>query len=105
MLHSPPFTAKSLKENIHLIPLSLSLLDLVLEYECGRVFPAGFGPGSPSKYAANWLSSRFSRSIETRRWYGWLRIVFTRCAFSELQLGALREVVARERQGALSWKA
>ena len=45
-------------------------------YECGRVFPAGVGPGSPSRDSVNWLSMRFSRSVETRRQYGWLRIVF-----------------------------
>ena len=32
-------------------------------------------------------------------------MVFTRCASSEVQFGALREVLARERQGALSPKA
>ena len=45
-------------------------------YECGRVFPAGVGPGSPSIDAAYWLPSRFGLSVETRRRYGWLRIVF-----------------------------
>ena len=50
--------------------------NLVSGYECGRVFPAGVGPGSPSKDAANLLSSRFSLSVETRRRYGWLRMVF-----------------------------
>ena len=36
----------------------------------------------------------------------WMRMVFTRCACSsELQFGALREVVSRERQWALSRKA
>ena len=44
-------------------------------YECGRVFPVGVGPGSPSRDAANWLPSRFGRSVETRRQYGWLRMV------------------------------
>ena len=44
--------------------------------ECGRVFPAGVGPGSPSIDAANWLPSRFSLSVETRRRYGWLRMGF-----------------------------
>ena len=34
------------------------------------------GPDSPSRDAANWLSSRFSRSVETRRRYGWLRMEF-----------------------------
>ena len=32
-------------------------------YECGRVFPAGVGPGSPSRDAANWLPSRFGLSV------------------------------------------
>ena len=36
----------------------------------------GVGPGSPSRDAANWLSSRFSLWVETRRRYGWLRMVF-----------------------------
>ena len=50
------------------------------------------GPGSPSaRYAANWLPSRFSLSVETRRRYGWLRMVFQVRTTSELQLGALRE--------------
>ena len=48
---------------------ALSLRNLVLGYECGRVFPAGVGPGSLSRDAADWLSSRFSRSVETRRRY------------------------------------
>ena len=34
---------------------ALSLRNLVSGYECGRVFPAGVGPGSPSRDAANWL--------------------------------------------------
>ena len=55
---------------------SLSLRNLVSGYECGRVFPAGAGPGSPSKDAANWLPSRFGLSVETRRRYGWLRMAF-----------------------------
>ena len=35
------------------VPLSraLSLRNLVPGYECGRVFPAGVGPGSPSRDA------------------------------------------------------
>ena len=56
---------------------ALSLRNLVSGYECGRVFPAGVGPGSPSRDAANWLLSRFGLSIETRRQYGWLRMVFS----------------------------
>ena len=55
---------------------ALSLRNLVSGYECGRVFPAGVGPGSPSRDAANWLPLRFSLSVETRRRYGWLRMVF-----------------------------
>ena len=53
---------------------ALSLRNLFSRYECERVFPAGVGPGSPSRDAANWLPSRFSLSVETRRRYGWLRI-------------------------------
>ena len=55
---------------------ALSLRNMVSGSECGRVFPAGVGPGSPSRDAANWLPSRFSLSVETRRRYGWLRMVF-----------------------------
>ena len=56
-------------------PRTLSLRNLVLGYECGRVFPAGVELSSPSRDAANWLSSRLSRSVETRRrCYDWLRI-------------------------------
>ena len=54
-----------------------SLQNLVSGYECGRVFPAVVGPGSPSRDAANWLLSRFGLSVETRRQYGWLRMVFS----------------------------
>ena len=36
----------------------------------------GVGPGSSSSDAANWLPSRFSLSVEKRRRYGWLRMVF-----------------------------
>ena len=60
-----------------LVPRALSLRNLVSGYECERVFPAGVGPGSPSRDAAYWLPSRFSSlSVETRRRYGWLRMVF-----------------------------
>ena len=65
---------------------------LVSGNECGRVFPAGVGPGSPSRDAANWLPSRFSLSVETRRRYGWLRMmVFPGARLPEPQFGALRE--------------
>ena len=77
---------------------------MVLGYECGRVFPAGVGLDSLSRDAINWLSLGFSRSVETRRWFGWLRMVSLRCAVSELKNSALREVVALKRQVALSWK-
>ena len=56
---------------------ALSLRNLVSGYECGRVFPAGVGPGSPSRDAANWLPTRSDLSVETRRQYGWLRMVFS----------------------------
>ena len=55
--------------------MPLSLRNQVSGYECGRVFPAGVGLGSPPRDAASWLPSRFSLSVETRRRYGWLRIV------------------------------
>ena len=55
---------------------ALSLRNLVSGYDSGRVFPAAVGPGSPSKDASNWLPSRFSLSVETRRRYGGLRMVF-----------------------------
>ena len=32
---------------------SLSLRILVLGYECGRIFPAGVGPDSPTRDTAN----------------------------------------------------
>ena len=54
---------------------ALYLRNLVSGYECGRVFPAGVGPGSPSRDAANRLPLRFGLSAETRRRYGWLRMV------------------------------
>ena len=56
---------------------ALSLRSLVSGYECGRVFLAGVGPGSPSRDAPNWLLSRFGLPVETRRQYGWLRMVFS----------------------------
>ena len=86
---------------------TLSLRNLVSGYECGRVFPAGVGPGSPSRDAANWLPSRFSLSVETRRRYGWLRMVFPgRCApLPSPNLVSFGRVAARERQGALSRRA
>ena len=55
---------------------ALSLRNLVLGYECERVFSAGVGLGSPSTDTANCLSLRLGRSVETRRRYGWLRMVF-----------------------------
>ena len=36
----------------------------------------GVGPGAPSRDASNWLPSQFSLSVETRRRYGWLKMVF-----------------------------
>ena len=63
-------------EHIYVYTRALSLRNLVSGYECGRVFPASVGPGSPSRDAINWLPSRFGLLVETRRRYGWLRIVF-----------------------------
>ena len=70
---------------------SLNLSNLISRYECGRVFPAGVGPGSPSKDVVNWRPSRFCLSVEAQQWYGWLRMVFPGVRLFELQFGALRE--------------
>ena len=59
-----------------IIARALSLRNLASGYECERVFPVGVEPGSPLRDATNWLPSRFSLSVETRRRYGWLGMVF-----------------------------
>ena len=83
--------------------LPLFLRNLVSGYERGRVFPAGVGPGSPSRDAANWLPSRFSLSVKTRRRYGWLRMVFPGVRLFRTPIWCPSGgVAARERQGALS---
>ena len=56
---------------------ALYLRNLVSGYEYGRALLAGVEPGSPSRDAANWLPSRFDLSVETRRQYGWLRMMFS----------------------------
>ena len=61
---------------VYCISRALSLRNPVSGYERGRVFPGGVGPGSLSRDAANWLSSRLSRSVKMRQRYGWLRMVF-----------------------------
>ena len=71
---------------------ALSLRNLVSGYECGRVFPAGVGPGSLSRDAVNWLPSRFSLSVETRRRFGWLRMmVFPGAHLFRAPIWCLRE--------------
>ena len=82
---------------IFIFPPELSLYHtraLSLRNMVSGIFPAGVGSGSPSRDAANWLPSRLSLSVETRRRYGWLRASWCSQvrAFSELQFGALREV-------------
>ena len=92
----------------HLYSRARSLRNLLVSgNECGRVFPAGVGPGSPSRDAANWLPSRFSLSVETRRRYGWLRMMVFPGArlFPSPNLVPFGRVAARERQGALSRRA
>ena len=85
---------------------SPSLRNLISGDKCGRVFPAGVGPGSPSRDAANWPPSRFSRSVGTRRRYGCLRTVFPSARLFRAPIWcSLGGVVARERQGALSRRA
>ena len=85
----------------------VSFFEVLCPNECGRVFPAGVGPGSPSRDAANWLPSRFSLSVETRRRYGWLRMMVFPGArlFPSPNLVPFGRVAARERQGALSRRA
>ena len=34
-----------------------------LGYECGKVFPAGVGPDSPSRDVATWLSSQLAGGL------------------------------------------
>ena len=92
-------------QDVYIVPSLRNLL--VSGNECGRVFPAGVGPGSPSRDAANWLPSRFSLSVETRRRYGWLRMMVFPGArlFPSPNLVPFGRVAARERQGALSRRA
>ena len=80
--------------------------NLVWRCKSGRVFPAGVELDSPSSDAIHRLSTLFSLSVETRRRIDGLRMVFTRCASSELRFCAIREEVARGGQETLmSWKA
>ena len=74
-----------------------SLRNLVSGYECGKVFPASVGPGSPSRDTANWLPSPLSRSAETWRRYGWLRMVFPGVRLFRAPIWCTSEVAARER--------
>ena len=76
MLDEFTYFGNPFRKTRRLLHRALSLRNLVSGYECGRVFPAGVGPGSSSRDAANWLPSRFSLSVEMRRRYGWLRMVF-----------------------------
>ena len=48
------------------IPRALSLRNLVLGHEIGKVLPVAVGLDLPSKVATNWMSSLFSRSVERR---------------------------------------
>ena len=67
------------------------------------IFPAGVGPGPPSRDTANWLPSRFNLSVETRRWYGWLRMVVPGTRLFRAPIWCPSGGVAtRERQGSLS---
>ena len=76
--------------------------NLVSGYECGMVFPAGVVPGSPSRDAAKWLPSRFSLSVETWRWYDWLRMVSPGARLFRAPIWCPSGgVAARERQRAL----
>ena len=79
-------------------PRTLCLRNLILGHESGRVFAAGAGLDSPSRKEANCFFLRFNQSDDTRRWFDCVGMVFIQCGSSELQLGALRDVVALERK-------
>ena len=107
-VRSPTTSIYSKELSLHTTSRARSLRNLLVSgNECGRVFPAGVGPGSPSRDAANWLPSRFSLSVETRRRYGWLRMMVFPGArlFPSPNLVPFGRVAARERQGALSRRA
>ena len=90
----------------HYTSRALSRRKLVSRYECGRIFPAGVGPGSPLRDTANWLPSRLILSVETRWRYGWLRMVFPGARFFRAPtLCPSGGVTAREGQGILSLRA
>ena len=59
---------------------SLSLRNLILGLGVWDGLSGGCSTGLTLKSDTNWLSPRSSRSVETRRRYGWLRMVFPRCA-------------------------
>ena len=86
--------------------MNIAPRNLVSGCEYGRIFPAGVGPGSTSRDAANWLPSRFSLSVETRRQYGWFRMVFSGARLLRAPTWCPSGgVAARERQRALSRRA
>ena len=85
-------------------PRALSLRNLVSGYERGRVFPAGVGPGSPSRDAANWLPSRFGLSVVDAAAVWLAEDGVPRYApLPRSNLVPFGRVAARERQGAL-WR-
>ena len=88
----------SVQNNAGFLP-GIILRKLVSGYEYGRVFPAGVGPALPSRDAADWPPSRFSLSVETRR-YGWLRMVFPSMRLFRAPIWCpSKGVAARERRG------
>ena len=62
-------------------------------YECGGL-SGGCRAGLTLK---RWRHLTAALSVETQRRFGCVRVVSTRYASSELQFGAFRNVVARER--------
>ena len=57
----------------HSCTRSLSLINLVSGYDCRRGLSGGCRAGLTLE---RWLSSRLGLLVETRRRYGWLRMVF-----------------------------
>ena len=97
----PPFIwGRSKYERVH-CTRALSLRNLVSGYECGRVFPAGVGPGSPSRDALCCLrdsACRLRRGAEDDG--------VPSCApLPSPNLVPFGMVAARERQGVLSRRA
>ena len=75
---------------------ALFLRNLVLGYGCKRVFPAGIEGARTT--LTRWHPLTVYAVQPPLRWLNCVRMMSTRCASSEFQFRALREVATRERQ-------